>query len=116
MGEEMSVEPDVEMLIGAPAEDPPAELTETLREHARQHPELRSAYLFQLMILSEGEEPHLTLGLDLEDGADVMRIADDLGRRAVEILEDGVSLNVYPLPADMLETVAQGVEPFYVRD
>ena len=27
-----------------------------------------------------------------------MRIADDLGGRAVEILEDGVSLNVYPLP------------------
>jgi hypothetical protein len=45
-----------------------------------------------------------------------MRIADDLGGRAVEILEDGVSLNVYPLPADMLETVAQSVAPFYVRD
>ena len=45
-----------------------------------------------------------------------MRIADDLGGRAVEILEDGVSLNVYPLPADMLETVAQSVDPFYVRD
>ena len=47
------------------------------------------------MILSEGEEPHLTLGLDLEDGADVMRIADDLGGRAVEILADGVSLNAH---------------------
>ena len=33
----------------------------------------------------------------------------------MEILEDGVSLNVYPLPADMLETVAQTVDPFYVR-
>jgi hypothetical protein len=30
----------------------------------------------------------------------------------VEILEDGMSLNVYPLPADMLESV----EPFYMRD
>ena len=116
MGEEMSVEAGVEMLIGAPADDPPAELVEALRERAPQHPELRSAYLFQLMVLSEGEEPNLTLGLDLEDGADVMRIADDLGGRAVEILEDGVSLNVYPLPADMLDTVAQSVEPFYVRD
>jgi hypothetical protein len=58
----------------------------------------------------------ITLDLDLEDDADVMRIADDLGGRAVEILEDGVSLNVYPLSADMLETVAQSVEPFYVRD
>jgi hypothetical protein len=34
----------------------------------------------------------------------------------VEILEDGVPLNVYPFSADMLETVAQSVEPFYVRD
>jgi hypothetical protein len=116
MGEEMSVGPGVEMLIGAPAEDPPAELIEALRERAQHHAELRSAYLFQLMMLSEGEEPHLTLGLDLEDGADVRQIADDLGGRAVEILEDGVSLNVYPLPADMLETVAQSVEPFYTRD
>ena len=116
MGEEMSVGPGVEMLIGAPEEDPPAELIEALRERAQRHDELRSAYLFQLMLVSEGEEPNLTLGLALDDGADVMRIADDLGGRAVEILEDGVSLNVYPLPADMLETVAQSVEPFYVRD
>jgi SseB protein C-terminal domain len=116
MGEEMSPEPGVEMLIGAPAEDPPAELIEALRERAQQHDELRSAYLFQLLMLAEGEEPHLTLGLELDDGADVMRIADDLGGRAVEILEDGVSLNVYPLPADMLETVAQSVDPIYVRD
>ena len=115
MGEEMSTEPGATMLIGAPAEDPPAELIEALRERAPHHHELRSAYLLRLMIVSEGEEPNLTLGLDLEDGADVMRIADDLGRRAVEILEDGVSLNVYPLPADMLETVAQSVDPFYVR-
>jgi SseB protein C-terminal domain len=94
MGEEMSAAPGAEMLIGAPAEDPPAELIEALRERAQHHRELQSAYLFQLLILSEGEEPHLTLGLDLEDGADVMRIADDLGDRAVEVLEDGVSLNV----------------------
>jgi SseB protein C-terminal domain len=116
MGEEMSVGPGVEMLIGAPAEDPLAELIEALRERAQHHHELRSAYLFQLLIVSEGEEPNLTLGLDLDDGADVMRIADDLGGRAVEILEDGVPLNVYPFSADMLETVAQSVEPFYVRD
>ncbi|HEX2496039.1 MAG TPA: enhanced serine sensitivity protein SseB C-terminal domain-containing protein [Gaiellaceae bacterium] len=116
MGEEMSAEPGVEMLIGAPANDPPAELVEALRERAQHHHEVRSAYLFQLMMLAEGEEPHLTLGLELDDGADVMRIADDLGGRAVEILEDGVSLNVYPLPADMLETVAQSVDPFYARD
>ena len=32
MGEEMSVGPGVEMLIGAPAEDPPAELIETVAE------------------------------------------------------------------------------------
>ena len=112
----MSAGPGTEMLIGAPADDPPAELVEVLRERAQHHHEVRFAYLFQLMMLAEGEEPHLTLGLDLDDGADVMRIADDLGGRAVEVLEDGVSLNVYPLPADMLETVAQSVDPLYVRD
>ena len=115
MGEEMSVG-GAEMLIGAPADDPPTELVEALRERAPHHPELRSAYLFQLLIVAEGEEPYLTLGLELDNDADIMRIADDLGGRAVEILEEGVSLNVYPLPADMLETVAQSVDPFYVRD
>jgi SseB protein C-terminal domain len=116
MGEERSAEPGAEMLVGAPAEDPPAELIEALRERARQHPELRSASLFQLMVLADGEEPHLTLGLDLDDGADLVGVADDLGGRAVEILGDEASLNVYPLAADMRETVAQSVEPFYVRE
>jgi SseB protein C-terminal domain len=115
MGEEMSFA-GAEMLIGAPADDPPAELVEALRERAPDHPELRSAYLFQVMIVAEGEVPLLTLGLDLDDGADLGRIADDLGGRAVEVLGDEASLNVYPLPADMRETVAQSVEPFYVRD
>jgi hypothetical protein len=115
MGEEMSFG-GAEMLIGAPADDPPTELVEALRERAPHHPELRSAYLFQVLIVAEGEEPLLTLGLDLDDGADLRRIADDLGGRAVEILGDGGSLNVYPLPADMLETVAQSVDPFYLRD
>jgi hypothetical protein len=112
----MSVPAGAEMLIGAPADEPPEELAEALRERAQEHPEVRSAYLFQLMILAEGEEPHLTLGLDLDEGADVVRISNVLGGRAMEILPDGSSLNVYPLAEDMLEAVAQSVDPVYSRD
>jgi hypothetical protein len=88
----MSAPADAEMLIGAPAEPPSDMLLSSLREGVAGHPEIRSAYLFQMMILVEGEKPHLTLGLELEDGIDV-----------------------YPLPDDMLETVAQSVEPLYER-
>jgi hypothetical protein len=113
--EEMSVSADTEMLIGAPADDPPEALVATLREGAPDHRELRAAYLFQMMILAEGEEPHLTLGLDLDDGADLARIADDLVARAMRVLPEGASLDVYPLPDDMLRDVAQSVAPFYER-
>jgi len=113
--EELSVSGDAEMLIGAPADDPPEALISTLHEGARDHNELRAAYLFQMMILAEGEEPHLTLGLDLDDPANLARIADDLGGRAMQVLPEGASLDVYPLPDDMLRDVAQSVEPFYER-
>jgi hypothetical protein len=112
----MSVPGGAEMLIGAPADKPPPEVADALREGAQGYPEVRSAYLFQLMILAEGEEPHLTIGLDLDEGADIVRISNDLGGRAVAILPEGSSLDVYPLADDMLETVAQSVDPVYKRD
>jgi type III secretion system (T3SS) SseB-like protein len=104
-----------EMLIGAPADDPPPELSDALRELATNHPQVRALYVFQLMILEEGEEPHLTLGLDLDDGADVVAISNDLGGRAVDVLPEGSSLDVYPLPEDMLAAVTESVEPIYAR-
>jgi SseB protein C-terminal domain len=116
MGEEMSVPAGAEMLIGAPADDPPPELADAVREGAQEHPEVRSVYLFQLMILAEGEEPHLTLGLDLDEGADVVRISNDLAGRAVAVLPEASSLDVYPLADDMLEAVAGSVDPVYERD
>jgi hypothetical protein len=112
----MSVPPGAEILIGAPADDPPPELADALREGAEGHPQVRSAYLFQLMILAEGEEPHLTLGLELDEDADVVGISNDLGGRAVAILPEGSSLNVYRLADDMLEAVAESVDPVYKRD
>src|ERR687896_402581 len=111
----MSVSADTDMLIGAPADEPPEALVSTLREGARDHNDLRAAYLFQMMILAEGEEPHLTLGLDLDDAADLARVADDLGGRAMQVLPEGSSLDVYPLPDDMVRDVGQSVEPFYER-
>ena len=104
-----------EMLIGAPAEEPPENLVVALRAGAAGHREIRFAYLFQMMILADGEEPNLTLGLVLDEGADVRAISDDLGSRAVEILPEGSYLDVYPLPDDMAGTVAQSVRPFYDR-
>jgi hypothetical protein len=112
---EMSVSAGSEMLIGAPAEPPPEELVAALREGAADHPEIRAAYLFQMMIVAEGEEPHLVLGLELDDGAEITEISNDLGGRAVEVLPEGAYLDVYPLPDDMAEDVAQSVEPFYER-
>jgi SseB protein C-terminal domain len=111
----MSVPADAEMLIGAPAEQPPDSLVAALREGAANHSDVRSAYLFQMMILAEGEEPHLTLGLELDDGAEVTDISDDLGGRAMQVLPEGAYLDVYPLPDDMLRDVGGSVQPFYER-
>jgi hypothetical protein len=111
----MSVPPEAEMLIGAPAEPPPRSLVAAVRDGAEHHPEIRAAYLFQMMILAEGEEPHLTLGLELDDRGDFTRVSDDLGGRAMQVLPEGSYLDVYPLPNDMAETVRQSVEPFYER-
>jgi hypothetical protein len=111
----MSVPAGAEMLIGAPAEPPPERLVATLEEGAAGHPEIQSAYLFQMMILAEGEEPHVTLGLVLDDGAEVTAIANDLGERAMAVLPEGSYLDVYPLADDMLESVAESVAPIYER-
>ena len=111
----MSVPAGTEMLIGEPAEPPPEQLVGALEAGAAGHPEIRSAYLFQMMIVAEGEEPHLTLGLELDEGADLTAIGNDLAGIAVEVLPQGSSFNVYPLEDDMLETVAESVEPFYER-
>jgi hypothetical protein len=111
----MSVPAGSEMLIGAPAEAPPEELVRELRSAAAAHPEIRSAFLFQFMILAQGEEPHVTLGLDLDDGADLNEIGNDLAPRAFEFLPEGSDFDVYPLAEDMREAVAQSVEPFYER-
>jgi hypothetical protein len=114
-GTEMSAPAGAEMLIGAPAEPPPDALVATLREGAGHHAEIQAAYLFQMMILAEGEEPHLVLGLKLDDRAEITTISDDLGGRAIDVLPEGADLDVYPLPDDMAEDVAGSVEPFYER-
>ena len=111
----MTVAADSEMLIGAPSQAPPEDLVVALRDSAARHPEVRSAYLFQMMILADGEEPHLTLGLVLDDGVDVTGISNDLGGRAMEVLPQGSNLDVYPLPDDMAVIVAESVQPFYER-
>ena len=111
----MSVPAESEMLIGAPAQQPSESLVAALREGAADHPEIRAAYLFQMMILAEGEEPHLTLGLELGDRADFTRISNDLAGRAMKVLPEGSYVDVYALPDDMAETVRQTVEPFYER-
>lgn len=112
---ETSVPAGSTMLIGAPADPPPAELVVGLGERCAQHPEVRAAYLFQLMILAEGEEPHLALGVLFDDGADVPPIANDLGARAGELLPEGSYIDVYPLGEAMLEDVSGSVEPIYER-
>ena len=111
----MSVPADAEMLIGAPAEAPPEELVGELRAAASAHPEIRAAFLFQMLVVAEGEKPHLTLGLDLDDRADLNEIGNDLAPRALEHLPDGSDFDVYPLAEDIREAVAQSVEPFYER-
>ena len=114
-GTEMSVPADAEMLVGAPAEPPSPTLAAALRDGADTYPEIRTAYLFQMMILAEGEEPHLTLGLQVDGGADFRRIADGLAARAMQVLPEGSYIDVYPLPDDMAEDVARSVEPIYER-
>jgi hypothetical protein len=105
----------VEMLIGAPANPPSDELVDRLRTRCAEHAEIERAYLYQVMFLQEGEEPHLALGLLLDGSPDIEPIADDLAEHAHPLRPDDSHLTIHALAPDALESVAASVAPLYER-
>jgi hypothetical protein len=114
-GHAVPLEAGAEMLIGAPANPPSDELVSRLRTRCGEHPEIERAYLYQVMFLQEGEEPHLALGLLLDGSPDIEPIADDLAEHAHPLRPEDPHLTIHSLTSDALESVAASVAPLYER-
>jgi SseB protein C-terminal domain len=106
------------IMVGAPANPPPAELVERLRGRCAHHPEIAAAYLFQMMIVAEGENPTLALGLVLGNplGEERLReLVDDLGANARPLRPEDDYLAIQVLNEDSLPSVVAHVEPIFER-
>jgi hypothetical protein len=107
-----------ETLIGAPANPPPQELVERLAGRCGEHPDIASAYLFQAMLVTEGEEPHLALGLVLGGPTTddrIQAIAADMGEHAHPLRSEDKDLEIQVLDDESLPLVARSVSPFFER-
>jgi hypothetical protein len=116
--DEVTASPGTEILIGAPANPPAAELVERLRDRCAAHAEIAAAYLFQMMIVAEGEKPSLALGLVLDGPADERRVrelVDDLGMHAHPLRAKDDYLAIHVLNDETLGSVTGYVEPIFER-
>jgi hypothetical protein len=116
--DEVTAPAGTEVLIGAPANAPPQELVVRLRDRCEEHPEIAAAYLFQMMVVLEGERPSLALGLVLADPAAedrVRELVEDLGKHAHPLRAEDEYLTIQVLDDASLAAVAQSVEPFFQR-
>jgi hypothetical protein len=105
-------------VVGAPANPPPAELVDRLRERCEAHPEITTAYLFQTMLVLQGERPHLALGLVFAEAPTASRvraIADDLGEHSHPLRPEDEFLEIQTLDASNVASVAGAVAPFFER-
>jgi SseB protein C-terminal domain len=116
--EEVVAPAGTEILVGAPANPPPAELVGRLRGRCAEHSEIAAAYLFQMMIVAEGEKPTLALGLVLGNSVGEERLralVDDLGANAQPLRPEDDYLAIQVLNEDSLPSVAAYVEPIFER-
>jgi hypothetical protein len=118
-GGEEAVPAGTTVLVGDPAVEP-QEVLDAAAAVCERHPELAAAYRAQIHLQRPGEEPHLALGLLLDDLAtdaeslqrDVADAATGAGAEAVSILmlEPAVSGNA------VADYMLQRTRPFYERD
>lgn len=105
------------VLIGPPAEEPPENWQEAIREVLDRYPSIESAYFFQLHLPPEGIR-HV-IGLELYQGMSREaqdRLMETMVREFEELLPEGQTLDFIVLDEqDFRKTVKDTVEPIYTR-
>lgn len=117
MPKEQELPAGTQVFVGAPAKIPSG-LEEAVKTCLNKNKEVKAAYLGQVMVMREGEKPHLVLVLEMEPGTQNVFsvIIQDVGVAIKGLLKDGEYL-------DLLKYDGQGVaarivkqaKPFYVR-
>jgi hypothetical protein len=106
--------PGTTELVRRPRQEPTPQLVKRLQAECAAVPEVVAAYLYEAAALAEDEEPHPTVGLQLESNVDYARIEELLER--IGRVAAGRTITVQVLADELLYEVQATVPPFYERD
>lgn len=111
----LEVTQGTKVLVRAPAKAPGEKLLEALRQSLARHPEVRSAYLFE-MTIGTGS-PHWAVGLEVQgDAARARDIFQAVGPDAGRCLDPSEVLDFALIErGPMSDEVRKAVQPFYQR-
>ena len=106
------------MLIGAPAKIPSG-LVEALKNTiSSRNPEVKSAYLGQVVYVRDGDKPHLALVIevDTKDKVAINAICQDLAVATKGLLGEGEHIDIMANDGNgtALE-ITKAVKPFYSK-
>jgi hypothetical protein len=114
---EQEVPAGTQVLVGAPAKTPDG-LEEAIRTCLSRDKEVEAAYIGQVMVMREGEKPHLVLVLEVGPvtGSVFSAIVQEVGIAIKGLLKDGEYLDMLRYERQGLASrIVKRVEPFYVR-
>lgn len=114
---DMTVREGTTMLIGDPADRPPAGMLDALREGCGQVPAIAETYVFQTFVDGD-EQPTLAVGLRFEgspDPSEVRSVVQQLVERTEPTRWGYEHLDFQVLDDEMLELVSCGREPVFRR-
>lgn len=114
---EQKVPAGTQILVGTPAKIPDG-LEEAVRACLSRNKEVKAGYLGQVMIVREGEKPHLVLVLEVEPVAQnaFSAIVQEVGVVIKGLLKEGEYLDMLRYEEQGLASrIVRQVKPFYVR-
>lgn len=110
-----TVQKNTTMRFGEPAEQPPKELIDFLREIVSNKKEVNAAYILMIQI-GDGQS-HLALGLDLTDDNAIAAIDSELRKGISDKLKQGEYLDLLPLnKLGLTNSIKDTITPFYLRN
>ena len=106
------------LLIGQPAQAPPAGLIDAVRAACERRPAVAEGYLYQMAIVDRDEVPHLAIGLRLDSSLDdeaVRTLVDAVGSEVQPRLWGLDFIDFQVLDDDMLAEVQSSGPPVFRR-
>ena len=117
MPKEQKLPVGTQVIVGAPAKIPGG-LEDAVKTCLNKNKEVKAAYLGQVMVMSEGEKPHLVLVLEMEPAPENVfsAINRDVGVVIKGLLKDGEYLDLMKYDGQgVTASIVKKVKPFYVR-